>query len=146
MEEEQVQQTHLQQEANYKAKQISDFEDRLNEASGRYDDYDEVVKNPDLPITQAMAEAAMFMPNGPDLLYHLGKNPTEVSRLSHLHPFEQAREMVRMGMTMGNKPVVSKAPPPVTPLNKGSQPNVSSIRDMTYSQIKHGLRAKHNKR
>lgn len=146
MEADKVQQTHWEQQEAYKAQKVNEFQDRLNEASGRYDDYDEVVRNPDLPVSQAMVEAAMFMPNGPDLLYHLGKNPTEVSRLSHLHPFEQAREMVKMGMSIGNKPVVSQAPPPVAPLTGGSQPNVSRIQDMTYSQMKQGLRAKRTKR
>lgn len=141
-ERKQAEQATFEQQQAYKSQQISSFEDRLNEFGINYDDFDETVRNPDLPLTQPMVETAMLVPNGPELLYHLGKNPAEVKRLAHLHPFDQAREMVKIGMSLQHRPNVSQAPPPVSPLSKGNHSTTSSIKDMTYSQMKQHLRTR----
>ena len=130
----------MQEQEDYRAQQVSEFREKLDEASTRYDDYDEVVRNTQLPLTDAMVQATMFLPNGPDLLYHLGKNSAEVKKLAHLHPYKQAQEIVKLGMNLGKRQVVSQAPSPTGSHGKSTQTSSSSMSNMSYSQLKEKMK------
>lgn len=73
----------------------------LDSMNDKYDDFHEVVLGNDVPITPHMRDASMFLPRtGPgsagEVFYKLGKNRSELERISKLHPLEQASEMVRL--------------------------------------------------
>lgn len=82
-------------------RRYQDLQKHLDSASDKYDDFDDVVRGQDAPFTTHMRDAAMLLPKKGDgsaaeVLYKLGKNPNELSRIAKLHPLEQAEEMVRL--------------------------------------------------
>lgn len=100
------------------------FAKQTDEARTAYDDYDDVVDNPDLPISQAMAEAIMRSKNGADVAYFLGKNPDECIRLANLDPFSAAVEIGRIAATIVRPQPrkASNAPPPIQPIGARATP------------------------
>lgn len=66
------------------------------EASDRYPDFEQVVYDPSLPLTQEMIRAAAETESVADVLYHLGKNPQEAQRLSQMNGTSLVREIGRL--------------------------------------------------
>ena len=95
------------------------FQERLEEAKEKYADFDQVAYNPNLPITDAMAETIRASEIGPELAYHLGSNPKEAERIAKLPPFLQAKEIGRIEAKLAAEPPVKKttsAPDPIRPV------------------------------
>lgn len=94
----------------------------IEKGRGKYDDYDAVVFNPSVPITDAMAQAMLDIDSGHDVAYYLGSNPQEAARIAQLSPFAQAREIGKLEIKLSAKPAktVSDAPPPITPVGSKS--------------------------
>ena len=111
----------------------SHFE-REDTARDKYDDYDLVVQNPSLPITQVMANVMYASEIGPDIAYHLGSNPAEAARIAKLSPFLQAKEIGRIESKLLDSPPTRKtsnAPAPITPVRTagGGKPPVVDTTD-----------------
>ena len=99
------------------------YHDREEVARDKYDDFEQVAYNPNLPVTEAMAKAIQASDIGPDVLYHLGSNPSEASRISRLDPILQAREIGKIEAALGSAPLVKKtsnAPAPIAPVTARS--------------------------
>jgi hypothetical protein len=97
---------------------VEAYHDREEEARGRYNDFEQVAYNPNLPITAAMAETIQSSEIGPDMAYYLGVNPKEADRISKLAPFIQAKELGRLEAKLLAEPAtkrVSSAPDPISP-------------------------------
>lgn len=116
--------------------------DRVDEfvadAKTQFDDFEQTVLNKgNLPLTKTMVELAMQSDNGPAILHHLGKNPSEAGKIAGLEsPMDVAREFVRIESdiaaaqvaTSDDQPrprqtrarTVSKAPEPITPVGGGA--------------------------
>jgi len=95
------------------------YHDREEAARDKYDDFEMVAYNPDLPVTEAMARAIQASDIGPDVLYHLGSNPKDAARISRLDPILQAREIGKIEAQLGAAPPVKKtsnAPAPIAPV------------------------------
>ena len=95
---------------------VEAYHDREEEARGRYNDFEQVAYNPNLPITAAMAETIQSSEVGPDMAYYLGVNPKEADRISKLAPFVQAKELGRLEAKLLSEPAakrVSSAPDPI---------------------------------
>lgn len=98
------------------------WNDKIEEASEKYEDYFDVVHNPSLPVTDVMAEAIMHADNGPEISYFLGKNPKEAARIAGLSPFLQAKEIGRLETKLSSAPPpkkISAAPEPIRPITGG---------------------------
>lgn len=92
-------------------------------ARDKYDDFEEVVYNPKLRITNSMAEAIQSSEAGPDLAYWLGSNPKEAERIANLSPLMQAKEIGRIEAKLSDNPPVKKttsAPTPISPVTARS--------------------------
>lgn len=76
------------------------LQDNLDNASSKYDDFDDIVKSDDAPYTDAMRDAALLIENAPDVLYHLGKDKEKLKRISELHPLEQAKEVIKLSVAL----------------------------------------------
>tara|TARA_R110002126_G_scaffold116172_1_gene255489 strand:- start:2258 stop:3001 length:744 start_codon:yes stop_codon:yes gene_type:complete len=101
------------------AEMLDAYHDREEEARAKYDDFEQVAYNPNLPITNVMAETIQASDIGPDLAYYLGANPKEADRISRLSPFLQAKEIGRLEAKLVTEPMtkqVSKAPEPISPV------------------------------
>ena len=100
------------------------YHDREEVARDKYDDFEQVAYNPNLPVTEAMARAIQASEIGPDVLYHLGSSPSEAARISRLDPILQAREIGKIEARLGAEPPVKKtsnAPAPIAPVTARSQ-------------------------
>ena len=83
-----------------------------------YDDFEDVALNPEIPITQSMADAIQRADKGADVLYYLGKNKAEATRISKLDKTSQAIAIGRLEATIA-KPAAKKAtdaPEPIQPV------------------------------
>ena len=103
---------------------LETYHDREEEARAKYDDFEQVAYNPNVPITQVMAQSIQASDVGPDLAYYLGTNIKEAERIARLAPILQAKEIGRLEAKIANEPVTKKttsAPAPISPVTaKGS--------------------------
>lgn len=108
------------------SKVVQTFEASKAKAIEKYDDYLEVAEAADVPVPQHVAFVIMNSAEGPEILYHLGKNPDEAQRIASLHPVLAAREigLLEARLSGQTKPKVSNAPSPITPV--GSKENVNT--------------------
>ena len=113
-----------QRDAQKKQASLVEAYSELEEkARDKYDDFEDVVYNPKLQITNTMAESIQSSDNGPDLAYWLGSNPKEAERISRLSPLMQAKEIGRIEARVADNPPVKKttsAPTPISPVTARS--------------------------
>jgi hypothetical protein len=88
-------------------KQYSELDRHLDRTSDKYDDFDDVVRGDHANFTGHMRDASLFLPrtgagSAGEVLYKLGKNPEELSRIAKLHPLDQAAEMVALSHALIN--------------------------------------------
>lgn len=119
--EQKAQEKLAQQQAHQRQTEVENaWLDRVEKATEKYDDFEQVViKNPTLQITPEMAEAIKTSDNGPDVAYWLALNPQEASRIARLTPLQQAREIGKIEVKVAAEPIVKKtssAPEPITPV------------------------------
>ena len=102
---------------------LESYHDKEEEARAKYDDFEQVAYNPNLPITNVMAQTIQGSEIGPDMAYHLGANPKEAERISKLSPFLQAKEIGKLEAKLAAEPPTKKtssAPTPISPVTARS--------------------------
>jgi hypothetical protein len=102
---------------------VEAYSEREEKARDKYDDFEDVVYNPKLRITDVMAETIQHSDLGPDLAYWLGSNPKEAERIARLSPILQAREIGKIEVRLSDNPPVKKttsAPTPISPVTARS--------------------------
>lgn len=88
------------------------------DARARWPDYDAVARNPSLLIPDALAELIVESEIGPDLAYHLGKNPNEAARLARLSGKSLAKEIGKLEARLSQPSSAPKVPSaPVRPVS-----------------------------
>jgi hypothetical protein len=123
---------------------VEAYSEREEKARDKYDDFEDVVYNPKLRITDVMAETIQYSDLGPDLAYWLGSNPKEAERIARLPPILQAREIGKIEVRLSDNPPVKKstsAPTPISPVTARSSGSPShdttdprSIKTMSTSE------------
>lgn len=84
-------------------KQYQRLNDEFDKASDKYDDFDDVVRGDDVPFSAHVRDALLLVENPAEVAYKLGKNRSELERISKLHPLDQAREVNKLSFSlMGN--------------------------------------------
>lgn len=113
--EDRQRQFHEDRTKQANAKAAQDYAQREEVARVAYSDFDDVVYNPQVPITEAMAAAIQHSDRGPDLAYFLGKNPQEAARIAQYSPFLQAKELGRLEAKLPDRPAPAQteAPAPI---------------------------------
>jgi hypothetical protein len=81
-------------------KQYHRLNDEFDRASDKYDDFDEVVRSEDIPFTPHVRDALLLVENPAEVAYKLGKNRSELERISKLHPLDQAREVNKLSFSL----------------------------------------------
>jgi len=102
---------------------LDSYRDREEEARDKYEDFEQVAYNPNLRITEVMAQTIQASEIGPDVAYFLGANPKEADRISKLQPILQAKEIGKLEAKLADNPVVKKttsAPTPIAPVTARS--------------------------
>lgn len=94
------------------------FNHRETLARDRFKDYDAVTRSQEVMITPQMLEVITDSEHGPDIAYHLGKNPAEAARIAALPPVRLARELGRIEAQVSAPRALPKQPPaPITPVS-----------------------------
>ena len=109
--------------AQQQAKLLETYHEKEEDARGRYDDFEQVAYNPSLPVTDVMAQSIQASDTVPDIIYWLGSNPKEASRISNLPPILQAKEIGKIEARLAADPPVKKtstAPAPIAPVTARS--------------------------
>jgi hypothetical protein len=102
---------------------LESYHDKEEKAREKYDDFEQVAYNPNLPITDVMAQSIQASDIGPEVAYHLGANPKEAERIARLSPILQAKEIGKLEEKLSSNPPVKKtsnAPSPISPLTARS--------------------------
>jgi hypothetical protein len=81
-------------------KQYHRLNNEFDNASERYEDFDEVVRGEDMPFTPHVRDALLLVENPADVAYKLGKNRSELERISKLHPLDQVREVNKLSFSL----------------------------------------------
>lgn len=116
-------------------KRYSELERDLDRAADKYDDFDDVVRGDQVPFTPAIRDALLFVDNPGEVAYKLGKNVSELARISKLHPLDQAREVNKLAFALMNGPsgrseaVASESP--FNPIKANPSKRSSAITDNT---------------
>jgi len=121
---EQIIQTRQQQARHSEI--VSAYQDREEDARDKYEDFEQVAYNPNLPITTVMAQTIQASEIGPEVAYYLGANPKEAERISRLEPMIQAKEIGRIEAKLVTDPPVKKstsAPSPISPVTARNSGN-----------------------
>lgn len=144
------------EQAKAQAEVLESYHEKEEQARDKYDDFEQVAYNPNLRITNVMAETIQSSDVGPDVAYYLGANPKEAERISRLSPFMQAKEIGVIEAKLVNNPPVKKttsAPAPISPVSARSTGSPAydttdprSTKTMTDSQWIEAERARQMKR
>lgn len=121
---EQILQTRQQQARHSEI--VAAYQDREEDARDKYEDFEQVAYNPNLPITTVMAQTIQASEIGPEVAYYLGANPKEAERISRLEPMIQAKEIGRIEAKLVTDPPVKKstsAPSPISPVTARNSGN-----------------------
>ena len=114
---------HEREVKRQQAEILDGYRDREEEARDKYEDFEQVAYNPNLRITEVMAQTIQASEIGPDVAYFLGANPKEADRISKLQPILQAKEIGKLEAKLADNPVVKKttsAPTPIAPVTARS--------------------------
>lgn len=115
-------------------KQYQRLNDEFDHASDRYDDFDEVVRGNDVPFSPHVRDALLLVENPAEVAYRLGKNRSELERISKLHPLDQAREVNKLSFSlMGNhgKPTANQKTTPMGSIRQNPVSSSTSVTDKT---------------
>lgn len=101
-------------------------------------DYAEVAERDDLAISMPVAVMlAEHVENGAEVMYHLGKNPTEAARIYALAPEAQLVQIGVLSAALANqqRPVVSRAPAPIRPLQASREQVIDTNREPSMDEV-----------
>lgn len=116
-------------------KVLSDWEQRQQAIRAELDDYAEVIESSTVSVSDQVRDAIIESDIGPQILYHLAKNPEFAATLASKSVSSALREIGKLEAKLSSgdksepeKPVAkpSRAPAPITPI-RGQKPVESSL-------------------
>ena len=124
--DEQDRQTKAQQQ--FVSELTASWEEKVEKFSSNAEDFDTLVG--ELKPVNALTVAIMDEDNGPQVAYHLAKNPTEAHRIAGLPHWKQAKEIARLAVKLAAEPPKPKkpsgAPAPISPVQAAAAANTST--------------------
>ena len=102
---------------------VTAYQDREEEVREKYDDFEQVAYNQNLPVTEYMRDTIIASDIGPEVLYWLGSNPKDAARIANMSPLLQAKEIGKLEVKLTSEPPVRKtstAPAPIAPVTARS--------------------------
>lgn len=141
--EHEEQQAKIAQHHTHVTKQYQRLNNEFDRASDKYDDFDDVVRGDDIPFTPHVRDALLLVENPAEVAYRLGKNRSELERISQLHPLDQAREVNKLSFSlMGGKDSKSSTPTKANPLGTVRQNPAHSSTAVTDKTPPSAIRAR----
>lgn len=119
-----------QREAN--DRMLADWNGRRAKALETMPDFAAVAERADVTISPPMAAAIMQIESGPEVAYHLGKNPAEAARIAALPPLNAVFELGRIAAALAapKPPAVSRTADPIRPVGAVAPAVVPALADM----------------
>lgn len=109
----------------------SKMADNISKAAAKYDDFEDVVTNPNLPITYAMRDTIGESELGGDIAYYLGSNVQEAAQIANLSTIAQVKAILALEAKLRTpKKLTTDAPEPIKP-SGGNAKVTKSPSDMT---------------
>lgn len=109
-------------ERDSKAKVAESWNQKVTDAKDRYEDFETVAFSDKVPLNQAAMDFVLNSDAGADVLYKLGKNPTEAARIASLDAMGTMRELARIELSLSGtrqpttqpttKKITGAKPPP----------------------------------
>lgn len=120
---------------------VQTFQEKQAEFKASTPDFDEVLADADMQVSQAVIDEIISHDHGAALQYFLAKNPDEADRLSKLAPVALAREVGRLESRFTTAPQktaakVTNAPAPPNPVGKSSGTSTKSLEEMSMQEYK----------
>lgn len=114
---------------------VSSFQERQEAARKALPDYDAIVANSDVGVAQHLTELLLDSEQGPQLAYHLAKNPDLAERLNAMPERQAAREIGRLEVQLGQATSRTAEPSPTddAPKNDAQQAATPAARPRTTS-------------
>ncbi len=124
--------------------QLQTFQAKVAEYKETVEDFEDVVNDVDhIPLSIAIQEAIITSEHGPQLMYELAKNKSELERINRLSAVAAAREIGRIEARLNTEEPKkiekkqTKAPPPINPVGSKSTASVmKSPDDMNFQEFK----------
>lgn len=127
------QQTQAERAQEAEAKQTATrfdlYRERVTQSAEAMPDYQEVVGQSDVPAAPHVLESILDSDVGPQLAYHLAKNPDVAERLNDMTPVQAARELGRLEAQLAQPKADASTPPakrttnapaPINPVRGGN--------------------------
>lgn len=114
------------------------LDDAFEDARDKYEDFDEVTRDPSVPFTMPMLEVIAELDNGGEVAYYLANNKDEVKKLQGLSAYRQAIEIGKLSDKLANPPKAekktTKAPDPIEPVTPKGDVVGKDPSKMSYSE------------
>lgn len=121
-----VEQRQAQEKAQERFRSLAEKETAF---AAEHPDYEEIAKDPSVPITDVMADAIFEADNPPAIAYYLGQHIEEAASIAQMSPVAIGRAIARIEAKVSapatNEPGqpprrITNAPPPPTTLNSAA--------------------------
>lgn len=108
------------------------------EARTRHKDYDAVIGNPQLQVSEGLVTMIAQSETAGDLSYAVASDPAKALQLSRMNPVDAARELGRMEalLSVPKPKTKTAAPTPLKPVRGGGGQSVPNIDDMSPAEFR----------
>ena len=96
-----------------------ELDEKMEKGRTKYADFNELVLDEDLKISESMVEAILLSDTAEDVLYYLGKHPEEAAHIAELSPLKVAHELGKIEAKLSIPPPkkrTTNAPEPIVPV------------------------------
>jgi hypothetical protein len=113
---------------------------KIDEGYKKYPDFEEVAKDPTVPITPLIRDILAEVDHPEDVAYYLGKNRAEAIKISRMTPFAAHKEILKIEAEVAkaspspSTTKVTNAPSPIKPLGSGDSLPNKDISKMTQKE------------
>lgn len=117
---------------------VRKLDDVFDDARDKYDDFDNVIRNPQVNITRDMVLTLSELENAGEVAYYLAQHAKESSKIAELSPYKQAIELGKLSDKLLNPPKVekktTKAPEPISPVGSGGDVTQKDPSKMSFKE------------
>lgn len=112
-----AQQQSAQMQPQVPKEVIDKWMDQCDDAAEKYEDFDQVINNPNIPISPVMADTVRMNAQGAEIAYYLGKNPAVAASIAQMPFVQQVTEIQALAGKFTTS--ATNAPDPIDPPRGG---------------------------